>query len=100
MKATEYFTFVLPPDVWSRKPRLSSFKLTVDEAADRHPGATPLLDTREVRDMPTTEDELAAALYSHFNGYPATPSAEKISRTVQEYEPRTQQQSIAPGSTR
>ena len=89
MKDVEYFTFTLPPDVWKKTPRLSKFKLSMEEAAKWHPGASPIADTREVRQMPDTSEERAATLYSHFNGYPAAPrTAEEVCRRVQEYEDR------------
>lgn len=90
MKEVEYFTFMVPPTIWRKKPYPSSFKLTVNEAAKRHPGATPILNTREVRSMPDTPDEHAAALFSHFNGYAGAPRTEQdVARSLREYEDRT-----------
>lgn len=56
MKEVEYFHWMLPPDVWSKKPRKSTIKLTAEEAKAR--GALERLDsTREVRHMPETASE-------------------------------------------
>jgi hypothetical protein len=61
MKLTEFFYWWLPPDAWSKKPRLSKWKMTRDEAEKRHPGATPDLSSREVRECPETPQELGRA---------------------------------------
>lgn len=62
MKEVEYFHWMLPPDVWSKKPRKSTIKLTEDEA--KALGALQRLDeTREVRQMPETESERMDALF-------------------------------------
>lgn len=49
MPEQEYFTWLLPPDPWRKKPKPSPFKLTREEAEKRHPGATIIEGTREVR---------------------------------------------------
>jgi hypothetical protein len=49
MKDVEHFTFMLPPDIWRKKPHPSSFKMDMEYAARVYPGSTPILDTREVR---------------------------------------------------
>ena len=46
---TEFFTFMLPPDAWRRKPSPSTYKMTREDAAARYPGAEPILSSREVR---------------------------------------------------
>jgi hypothetical protein len=40
---------MMPPSIWSKKPHQSTFKMTIADAAVRHPNATPILSTREVR---------------------------------------------------
>ncbi|MDM0041893.1 hypothetical protein QTI05_22825 [Variovorax sp. J22R193] len=47
----EYFAWMLPPDAWRKKPQRSPFKMTAEEAQARYPGATPIPETREVRDV-------------------------------------------------
>lgn len=49
MEEAEYFTFMLPPDVWRKKGGPSSCKMTREQAAERYPGAEPILSSREVR---------------------------------------------------
>ena len=49
MPDTEYYFFTLPPDAWRKKPGPSTFKMTREEAAERYPGAEPILSSREVR---------------------------------------------------
>lgn len=45
----EYFFFMLPPDAWRKRPSPSTWRMTREEAAKRYPGATPILESREVR---------------------------------------------------
>lgn len=49
MEGKEYFAFMMPPSIWSKKPSPSRFKMTIEYAAEHYPGATPILSTREVR---------------------------------------------------
>lgn len=49
MENEEYFNFMLPPSMWSKKPYQSRFRMTLAYAAEHHPLATPILSTREVR---------------------------------------------------
>jgi hypothetical protein len=60
MKQTEFFTFILPPNAWSKRPYRSRWKMTREDAAKRYPGAEPDLLSREVRDCPETPEELKA----------------------------------------
>lgn len=46
---TEHFYFILPPNIWRKKPSRSTYKMTREEAAKRYPGAEPILESREVR---------------------------------------------------
>lgn len=57
MKSVEFFTFMLPPDAWRKRPSPSKWKMTVEDAAKNHPGATPILSSREVRSVPETPEE-------------------------------------------
>lgn len=62
MKQVEYFHWMLPPDVWSKRPYKSKLKLTEEEAKAK--GALQRLDdTREVRQEPETEEERRDALF-------------------------------------
>jgi hypothetical protein len=63
MKEVEFFTWNLPPDIWRKKGGPSSFKMSREDALKKHPGATPILSSREVRPMPETEEEISHALY-------------------------------------
>lgn len=51
MEEAEYFTFMLKPDIWRKKGGPSSYKMTREDAAKRHPGAEPILSSREVRQI-------------------------------------------------
>lgn len=57
MKEVEFFNFMLPPDAWRKKPSPSRWKMTLEDAARKHPGATPILSSREVRELPETPEE-------------------------------------------
>ena len=48
-----HYNFMMPPSIWSKKPSPSRHKMTIAYAAEHHPGATPILSTREDR-MPST----------------------------------------------
>lgn len=54
MKEVEFFRWMLPPDAWRKKPGPSSYKMSREEAQKRHPGAEPILSTRELRSCPET----------------------------------------------
>lgn len=49
MGEVEFFTFMMPPSIWCKKPHPSSYKMTLEDAAIRHPDAKPILSSREVR---------------------------------------------------
>lgn len=57
MKVAEFYNFTLPPDAWNKKPHLSRWKMTMEEAAARYPGAVPDLLSKEVRRLPETDEE-------------------------------------------
>ena len=46
---SEHFFFMLPPDAWRKKPSPSTNRMTREYAAKYHPGAEPILSSREVR---------------------------------------------------
>lgn len=56
MKEEELFTWWLPPNVWSKKPYKSSWKMSRDDAA-KHGATEPVEGTREVIEVPETEEE-------------------------------------------
>lgn len=60
MKAVEFYTFMLPPSPWSKKPYPSRWKMTIEQAAARHPGATPILASKEVHMCPETPEDFEA----------------------------------------
>lgn len=75
MKEVEHFTFMLPPDIWRKKEGPSTFKMAIEEAASRHPGATPIRSTREIRQLPETaaaHAERAKYFCGHTKGGPTS----------------------------
>ena len=58
MKQVEFFNWNLPPDAWNKKPHLSGWKMSREDAQQRYPGATPDQWTREVRKCPETPEEM------------------------------------------
>lgn len=78
MKEVEQFTFMLPPDIWRKKGGPSRWKMTIEDAARRYPGATPILSTREILRMPETEAEHAERA-KYFCGYTkGGPTSEEL----------------------
>ncbi|QRF60269.1 hypothetical protein [Variovorax paradoxus] len=77
MKDVEYFTFMMPPSIWKKKPHPSSFKMSIEQAAQRCPEATPIMSTREVRSLPETAEEMQRNQIKH-NGRAKTPEEEKL----------------------
>lgn len=49
MPDIELYFWMLPADPWRKKPSRSACLMTREEAAERYPGATPILESREVR---------------------------------------------------
>lgn len=77
MKDVEYFTFMLPPDIWRRKPRQSDRKMTLEDGPRYYPGATPIMSTREVRSLPETREEMERNQIQH-KGRAKTPGEERL----------------------
>jgi hypothetical protein len=44
-----HYYFVMPPSIWGKKPYTSRHRMTIAYAAQHHPDAKPILDSREVR---------------------------------------------------
>jgi hypothetical protein len=59
VKDTPFYFFMLPPDGWSSKPRKSRWRMTIEHAAKSYPGATPIMDTDEIRTLCETPEEQA-----------------------------------------
>lgn len=76
MKEVEYFNFLVPPTIWCKRPHPSSYKMTIEEAAERYPGSPPIPSSREVR-MIGGEPITAAAPYQ--GSRPKTPGEEQLS---------------------
>lgn len=77
MEEVEYFNFLVPPTIWCKRPHPSSHKMTIEEAAERYPGAPPILSSREVR-MYGGEPIRADAPYSRASRH-KTPGEEQLS---------------------
>jgi hypothetical protein len=56
MKATELYRFYVVDEV-TGKPRLTRYRMTREEANERHPGAEPELRSLEIRDLPESPAE-------------------------------------------
>lgn len=63
MPTTEHYFFMLPPSAWRKKPHKSTFQMTMAKAAERYPGAVPILSTKTVRNG--TTDVVAAQDVMH-----------------------------------
>ncbi len=62
MKQVEFFLWMLPPDPWRKKPSPSRWKMSREDAAAKYPGATPILSSREVREIAEPGDVLVSAV--------------------------------------
>lgn len=64
MRTVAYYRWWLPPEPWRgprAKPRLSTYKMSAEEAAERA-AIRPEPTTREVRLIPETAEERAQAM--------------------------------------
>jgi hypothetical protein len=63
MKPTPFYFFeYLPPG--AKKPKRTTYRMTIEDAAQRLAGAVPVLSTEEIRNLPEDADDLAKV--SHF----------------------------------
>lgn len=67
MKEVEYFNWMLPPDVWNKKPHKTRWKMTIEEATAR--GLTERVESsREVRmkgETPEEEEERLRRMHTN-----------------------------------
>jgi hypothetical protein len=90
MKDVEYFTFIVPPDIWRKKASPYPHKMSMEDAERRFPGATPILSSREVRRLPATEAEIRAEVMKCPQGYSGINKTEvEIGRRIQEHDKLT-----------
>jgi hypothetical protein len=61
MRQVEHFRWLVPPTKPRGKPRLTTYHLSRSEAAERLPGATPVMSSLEVRPVYGNRDEANAA---------------------------------------
>lgn len=74
MEEIERFYFTLPPDIWRKKGGRSSYKMTREQAAERYPGAEPILTSREV--IRLSGDQITADAPYCRSSRPKTPEEE------------------------
>lgn len=48
-REVEVFDWILPPDIWRKKPHRSKSKMTREEALGRYPGAVVIPESREIK---------------------------------------------------
>jgi hypothetical protein len=58
VKPTEFFKWWVPDERRPGKLRLTTYRMTREQAAERFPGAEPDLRTLEVRNLPEPGDEM------------------------------------------
>lgn len=58
MKPTAFYFFEHTPP-GARRPKRTTYRMTIKDAAARVPGAIPLEWSKEMRNLPENEDELA-----------------------------------------
>jgi hypothetical protein len=64
VKQTEFFKFWVPDERRLGKKRLTAYRMTREQAAERFPGAEPDLRTLEVRSLPETPDEALGSTHT------------------------------------
>lgn len=57
MQEVEFFRWLVPSTKPRGKPRLTSYFLSRQDAAERYPGAEPVLSSRTVRQIYESRDE-------------------------------------------
>lgn len=72
MKATEFFRWWVPDERRPGRLRLTTYRMTREQAGERFPGAAPELASLEVRSCPENEQEALALTH---NGRGRTPGA-------------------------
>jgi hypothetical protein len=60
VKPTEFFKWWVPDERRPGKLRLTTYRMTREQAAERFPSAEPDLRTLEVRNLPDSGDELSS----------------------------------------
>ncbi len=68
MRPTPFYFFEYTPP-GARRPKRTTYRMTIEEAAVRLPGAVPIESTREIRPLPDDADLVNAGL-----GFLATPA--------------------------
>jgi hypothetical protein len=58
VKPTEFFKWWVPDERRPGKLRLTTYRMTREQAAERFPGSEPDLRTLEVRNLPEPGDEM------------------------------------------
>jgi hypothetical protein len=58
VKPTEFFKFWVPNERRPGKLRLTTYRMTREQAEERFPGAEPDLRTLEVRNLPEPGDDM------------------------------------------
>lgn len=72
MRKEERFNWWMPPNVWSKKPYQSRWKMSREEAA-KHGATEPVEGTREVTMVPETEEERSRVIYERSHTGAAKP---------------------------
>ncbi|MFN7725188.1 MAG: hypothetical protein ACK5QH_08975 [Rubrivivax sp.] len=68
MRPTPFYLFeyTLPG---AQRPKRTTYRMTIEEAAERYPGAVPIEWSREIRNLPDDDDRVNGGL-----GFLATPA--------------------------
>lgn len=78
MRPTPFYFFeYLPPG--AKKPKRTTYRMTVEDAAERFPGATPITSTREIRNLPEPGEWLGGpSQHSRYMSGPLNPAVVRM----------------------
>lgn len=74
MKPTPFYFFEYLP-AGAKKPKRTTYRMTIEDAAQRLPGAVPIESTKEIRDLPEGNEWLGPGSHSRFMQPPAPAAA-------------------------
>jgi hypothetical protein len=76
MRPTAFYFFeYVPPG--AKKPKVTTYRMTIEEAADRLPGAVPVEWSKEIRNLPEPGDTINGGLGFLARPAPAELDAQK-----------------------
>jgi hypothetical protein len=79
MRPTPFYFFEYLPE-GAKKPKRTTYRMTVEEAAERLPGAVPIEWTKEIRNLPGPGEWLGPGQHSRYMAGPLNPQPVQMPR--------------------